>query len=197
MVGDHLSMAREESAVADTVIAVAGDEAMHGAEMHSVGWPNSISPGIGPFRMEVPSDWSAIEPADGLIAFLAPLVDDFRITMLVRGRRAPADKGLGELAEQALISAGATEIVAIGMDGAESDDQLPSAARRADLTMHGRTVRHLVVTTEASDRAPTGTRTVYTLIGTCLRERADVDEHVLTEMISSFTIPSDPPLAPS
>jgi len=186
-------MAREVSAAADTVIAVADDYAIRSAEMHSVGWPNSVSPGIGSFRMDVPSDWSAVEPADGLIEFSGPPVDDFRISMLVLGRRASADKGLGEFAEAALISAGATDIVAIGMDGAETDDQLPSAARRGDLTMYGRRVRRLVVTTEAGDHGPTGIRSVYTLIGTCLRERADIDEHDLTEMISSFTISVGPP----
>ncbi len=55
-------MARKVSAVTDTVIVVADDDAIRRAEMHSVGWPNSVSPGIGSFRMDVPSDWSS---ADG------------------------------------------------------------------------------------------------------------------------------------
>lgn len=160
--------------------------------MQTVGWPNSVSPGIGAFRIDVPSDWSAIEPAGGLIAFLAPPVDNFRVNLVVFGERVPADKGLGELAEEALLGAGATEIVAIGMDGAESEDQLPSAARRTDLMLEGRMVRQLAVTTEGPDRSPTGVRSVYALVGSCLTERSDVDEKILTEMISSFTVTAAP-----
>jgi hypothetical protein len=161
--------------------------------MQTVGWPNSVSPGIGAFRIDVPSDWSAIEPAGGLIAFLAPPADNFRVNLVVFGERVPADKGLGELAEEALLGAGATEIVAIGVDGAESEDQLPSAARRTDLMLEGRMVRQLAVTTEGPDRSPTGVRSVYALVGSCLTERADVDEKILTEMISSFTVTAAPP----
>jgi hypothetical protein len=156
--------------------------------MQNVGWPNSVSPGIGAFRIDVPSDWSAIEPAGGLIAFLAPPSDNFRVNLVVFGERVPADKDLGELAEEALLGAGATDIVAIGVDGAETDEQLPSAARRTDLMLEGRMVRQLAVTTEGPDRSATGVRSVYALVGSCLTERAEVDENVLTEMISSFTV---------
>ncbi|HEX4362715.1 MAG TPA: hypothetical protein VH141_34615 [Pseudonocardia sp.] len=114
---------------------------------------------------------------------------------MVFGERVPADKELGELAEEALLGAGATDIVAIGMDGAESEDQLPSAARRTDLLLEGRMVRQLAVTTEGPDRSPTGVRSVYALVGSCLTERADVDEHILTEMISSFTVTAGVPAA--
>jgi hypothetical protein len=156
--------------------------------MQNVGWPNSVSPGIGAFRIDVPSDWSAIEPAGGLIAFLAPPSDNFRVNLVVFGERVPADKDLGELAEEALLGAGATDIEAIGVDGAETDEQLPSAARRTDLMLEGRMVRQLAVTTEGPDRSATGVRSVYALVGSCLTERAEVDENVLTEMISSFTV---------
>ncbi|HEX4249612.1 MAG TPA: hypothetical protein VH008_17240 [Pseudonocardia sp.] len=161
--------------------------------MQNVGWPNSVSPGIGAFRIDVPNEWSAIEPAGGLIAFLAPPSDNFRVNLVVFGERVPADKELGELAEEALLGAGATDIVAIGMDGAESEEQLPSAARRTDLLLEGRMVRQLAVTTEGPDRSPTGVRSVYALVGSCLTERADVDEHILTEMISSFTVTAGVP----
>jgi len=169
--------------------------------MQNVGWPNSVSPGIGAFRIDVPSDWSAIEPVGGLIAFLAPPPDNpsddpsdnFRVNLVVFGERVPADKDLGELAEEALLGAGATDIVAIGVDGAESEEQLPSAARRTDLMLQGRMVRQLAVTTEGPDRSPTGVRSVYALVGSCLTERAEVDEHILTEMISSFTVTAGMP----
>jgi hypothetical protein len=127
--------------------------------MRTVGWPDPVSPGIAPFRMDVPAHWSAVEPDDGLIAFLAPAVDGFRISVLVRGRRVPAGKELGELAEEPLISAGATDI-------------------------------------EADDRGPTGMRSVYTLIATVPLASADVDEHVVTQMISSFTLTPARPSAP-
>jgi hypothetical protein len=54
--------------------------------------------------------------------------------------------------------------------------------------LEGRMVRQLAVTTEGPDRSPTGVRSVYALVGSCLTERADVDEKILTEMISSFTV---------
>ena len=161
--------------------------------MQNVGWPNSVSPGIGAFRIDVPAEWSAIEPAGGLIAFLAPPSDNFRVNLVVFGERVPEDKELGELAEEALLGAGATDIVAIGMDGAESEEQLPSAARRTDLMLEGRMVRQLAVTTEGPDRSTTGVRSVYALVGSCLTERAEVDEHILTEMISSFTVTAGVP----
>ncbi len=161
----------------------------------NVGWPNSASPGISPFRIYVPPDWSAVEPEGGLIAFLSPeVVDNFRVNLVVFGERVPADKDLGELAEEALIGAGATNIVAIGVDGAESDNQLPSAARRTDLQLEGRLVRQLAVTTEGSDRSTTGVRSVYALVGSCLAERAEIDERVLTDMISSFTVTAPAPV---
>ncbi|HEY0452421.1 hypothetical protein [Actinophytocola sp.] len=161
--------------------------------MRNVGWPNSVSPGVGAFRIDVPSDWSATEPTGGLIAFLAPPRDGFRVNLVVFGERVPTDRDLGELAEEALLNAGATEIVAIGVDGADSDEQLPSAARRTDLVLEGRMVRQLAVTTEGTDRSPAGVRSVYALVGSCLTERADIDEHVLTEMISSFTLTGEEP----
>lgn len=156
--------------------------------MQSVGWPNSVSPGISPFRIDVPSNWSAIEPADGLIAFLAPPNEIFRVNLVVFGQRVPADQTLGQLAEEALLGAGATNIVSIGVDGADNDDQLPSAARRADLLLEGRLVRQVAVTTEGPDRSRTGVRSVYALVGSCLAERAEVDEMVLIDIISSFTV---------
>jgi hypothetical protein len=156
--------------------------------MQNVGWPNSVSPGISPFRIDVPATWSAIEPNGGLIAFLAPAQDDFRVNLVVYGERVPADRTLGDLAEEALLGAGATSIVSIGQDGAESDEQLPSAARRTDLMLEGRMVRQLAVTTEGPDRSQTGVRSVYALVGSCLSERAEIDEPILTEMISSFTV---------
>jgi hypothetical protein len=161
--------------------------------MQNVGWPNSVSPGIGAFRIDVPSDWSAIEPTGGLIAFLAPQKESFRVNLVVFGERVPGNKDLGELAEEALIGAGATDIVAIGVDGAESDE-LPSAARRADVMLEGRMVRQLAVTTEGPDRSPTGVRSVYALVGSCLVDRAGFDEHILTEMISSFTVTAGVPV---
>ncbi|WP_028926093.1 hypothetical protein [Pseudonocardia acaciae] len=163
--------------------------------MQNVGWPNSVSPGIGAFRIDVPSDWSAIEPAGGLIAFLAPPRDDFRVNLVVFGERVPSDKELGELAEEALLGAGATNIVPIGEDGAESEEQLPSAARQTDLQLEGRWVRQIAVTTEGPDRSPTGVRSVYALVGSCLTDRAEVDAQVLTEMISSFTVTAEQPVA--
>jgi hypothetical protein len=36
-------------------------------------------------------------------------------------------------------------------------------------------------------------RSVYALVGSCLTERAEQDEHVLTEMISSFTVTAEEP----
>ncbi|MDT7565122.1 MAG: hypothetical protein QOG76_3746 [Pseudonocardiales bacterium] len=156
--------------------------------MRNVGWPNSVCPGIGAFRIDVPAEWSAIEPPAGLIAFLAPPIDNFRVNLVVFGERVPAGKELGALAEEALRGAGATDIVAIGIDGGESDEHLPSAVRRADLLLEGRRVRQLMITTEGSDRSVTGVRSVYALVGSCLTERAEIDEPVLTEMISSFTI---------
>ncbi|MBO0875934.1 MAG: hypothetical protein J2P19_21340 [Pseudonocardia sp.] len=161
--------------------------------MQNVGWPNSVSPGIGAFRIDVPSDWSAIEPAGGLIAFLAPPRDDFRVNLVVFGERVPSDKQLGELAEEALLGAGATNIVPIGEDGAETDDQLPSAARQTDLQLEGRWVRQIAVTTEGPDRSPTGVRSVYALVGSCLTDRAEADAQILTEMISSFTVTAEQP----
>jgi hypothetical protein len=162
--------------------------------MQNVGWPNSVSPGIGAFRIDVPSDWSAIEPTGGLIAFLAPARDNFRVNLVVFGERIPPDKDLGDLAEEALLGAGANNIVAIGMDGAESDEQLPSAARRADLMLEGRMIRQLAVTTEGPDRSATGVRSVYALVGSCLADRATDDEQVLTDMISSFTVTAGAPV---
>jgi hypothetical protein len=156
--------------------------------MQNVGWPNSVSPGVSPFRIDVPASWSAIEPNGGLIAFLAPPEDEFRVNLVVYGERVPADRSLGDLAEEALLGAGATSIMAIGVDGAETDDQLPSAARRTDLLLEGRMVRQLAVTTEGPDTSPTGVRSVYALVGSCLTERAEVDEQVITDMISSFTV---------
>lgn len=161
--------------------------------MQNVGWPNSVSPGIGAFRIDVPSDWSAIEPAGGLIAFLAPPRDDFRVNLVVFGERVPSDKDLGELAEEALLGAGATNIMPIGEDGAETDDQLPSAARQTDLRLEGRWVRQIAVTTEGPDRSPTGVRSVYALVGSCLTDHAEVDAQVITEMISSFTVTAEQP----
>jgi hypothetical protein len=35
---------------------------------------------------------------------------------------------------------------------------------------------------------------VYALVGSCLTERADADEPVLTEMISSFTVTAPSPV---
>ena len=165
--------------------------------MQNVGWPNSVSPGISPFRIDVPSNWSAVEPPAGLIAFLAPpdvATGNFRVTLVVYGERVSNEKSLGELAEEALLGAGATNITAIGVDGAETDEQLPSAARRADLLLEGRLVRQLAVTTEGPDRSQTGVRSVYALVGSCLTERADADEPVLTEMISSFTVTAPSPV---
>ncbi|MGQ0480051.1 MAG: hypothetical protein ACT4O0_03330 [Pseudonocardia sp.] len=159
--------------------------------MQNVGWPNSVSPGVSPFRIDVPANWSAIEPNGGLIAFLAPPGADaatFRVNLVVYGERVPAEKSLGDLAEEALLGAGATNIVAIGVDGAETDEQLPSAARRTDLLLEGRMVRQLAVTTEGPDRSQTGVRSVYALVGSCLTEHAEDDEPILTEMISSFTV---------
>jgi hypothetical protein len=156
--------------------------------MQSVGWPNSVSPGIGAFRIDVPSDWSANEPPGGLISFFAPPRDNFRANLVIFGERRPADKELDELAEEALLGAGATEIVAIKVDAAESDEHLPSAGRRTDRLLEGRMVRQLAVTTEGPDRSSTGVRSVYAIIGSCLTERAEIDEHVLTKMISSFTV---------
>ena len=162
--------------------------------MQNVGWPNSVSPGLGAFRIDVPTDWSAIEPTGGLIAFLAPPSENFRVNLVVFGERVPGNKALGELAEEALLGAGATDIVAIGVDGAESDEQLPSAARRADVMLEGRMVRQLAVTTEGPDRSPTGVRSVYALVGSCLVDRANTDEHILTDMISSFTVTAGVPV---
>jgi hypothetical protein len=157
--------------------------------MQNVGWPNSVSPGISPFRIDVPHNWSAVEPPAGLIAFLAPPdAANFRVTLVVYGERVSDEKSLGELAEEALLGAGAQHIVPIGVDGAETDEQLPSAARRADLLLDGRMVRQLAVTTEGPDRSQTGVRSVYALVGSCLTERAEIDEIVLTDMISSFTV---------
>jgi hypothetical protein len=163
--------------------------------MQNVGWPNSVSPGISPFRIDVPSNWSAVEPPAGLIAFLAPPdAAGFRVTLVVYGERVSDEKSLGELAEEALLGAGATNIVALGVDGAETEDQLPSAARRADLLLDGRMVRQLAVTTEGPDRSQTGVRSVYALVGSCLTERAEMDEAVLTDMISSFTVTAPTPV---
>jgi hypothetical protein len=161
--------------------------------MQSVGWPNSVSPGIGAFRIDVPSDWLANEPPGGLIAFFAPPRDNFRANLVIFGERRPADKELDELAEEALLGAGATEIVAIKVDAAKSDERLPSAGRRTDRLLEGRMVRQLAVTTEGPDRSSTGVRSVYAMIGSCLTERAEVDEHLLTEMISSFTVTAGTP----
>jgi hypothetical protein len=163
--------------------------------MQNVGWPNSVSPGISPFRIDVPANWSAVEPPAGLIAFLAPPdTGNFRVTLVVYGERVSEEKSLGELAEEALLGAGASNIIPIGVDGAETDDQLPSAARRADLYLDGRMVRQLAVTTEGPDRSLTGVRSVYALVGTCLTERAEFDEAVLTDMISSFTVTAPAPV---
>lgn len=163
--------------------------------MQNVGWPNSVSPGISPFRIDVPHNWSAVEPPAGLIAFLAPPdAGNFRVTLVVYGERVSEEKSLGELAEEALLGAGATHIVPIGVDGAETDEQLPSAARRADLMLDGRVVRQLAVTTEGPDRSQTGVRSVYALVGSCLADRADIDETVLTDMISSFTVTAPAPV---
>jgi hypothetical protein len=156
--------------------------------MRNVGWPNSVSPGIGAFRIDVPAEWTAIEPAAGLIAFLASPSDKFRVNLVVFGERLPPDKELVALAEEALLGAGARDIVAVGTDGGQSDEHLPSAVRRADLLVEGRMVRHLMVTTEGADRSVTGVRSVYALVGSCLTERAETDEPILTEMISSFTV---------
>ncbi|MGI8813782.1 MAG: hypothetical protein ACR2G2_00405 [Pseudonocardia sp.] len=161
--------------------------------MQNVGWPNSVSPGISPFRIDVPANWSAVEPPAGLIAFLAPPdATNFRVTLVVYGKRVSAAKSLGELAEEALL--GATNIISIGMDGAETDEQLPSAARRTDLLLEGRMVRQLAVTTEGPDRSQTGVRCVYALVGSCLTEQAEIDETVLTDMISSFTVTAPAPV---
>lgn len=158
------------------------------SSMTNVGWPNSAAPGLSAFRLDVPSEWSQIEPAGALVAFLAPAAGEFRMSLTVYGERMPADIELGVAAENTLLVAGAHEIVAIGVDGSEGEDQLPSAARRADIQQDGSLVRHLAVTTEAPDRSKTGMRSVYALVGTCLSAQADIDEHTLTEMISSFTI---------
>jgi hypothetical protein len=153
----------------------------------NVGWPNPAAPGLSAFRLDVPSEWSQIEPAGALVAFLAPAVGEFRVSLTVYGERTPGDIDLGKVAENALLAAGAKEIWAIGVDGADSDEKLESAARLADIHQDGSLVRHLVVTTEAPDRSKTGMRSVYALVGTCLTAQADIDEHTLTAMISSFT----------
>jgi hypothetical protein len=156
--------------------------------MTNVGWPNSAAPGLSAFRVDVPSEWSQIEPAGALVAFVAPEVEGFRITLTVYGERMPADIDLGMAAENALLVAGAKVIVALGIDGAEREEQLPSAARQADIRQNGSLVRQLAVATEPPGPSVTGMRSVYVLVGSCLSAQADVDEHILTEMISTFTI---------
>ena len=94
-----------------------------------------------------------------------------------------------EAKKEALLGAGATDIVAIGVDGAESEDQLPSAARRTDLMLEGRLVRQLAVTTEGPDRSPTGVRSVYALVGRCLTERG-LSERRLTGRRAGLPISS-------
>jgi hypothetical protein len=120
------------------VIDVAGDEVTPGTQMRTVGWPDPVSPGIAPFRMDVPAHWSAVEPDDGLIAFLAPAVDGFRISVLVSGRRVPADKELGELAEEPLISAGSAYVD----ERPDPSSTMSGASRTVVGKARWRTVRH-------------------------------------------------------
>ena len=74
------------------------------------------------------------------------------------------------------------------MDGAETGEQLPTAARHADIVLHGWSVRHWVEATEAEDRSAGDLRSVYLLVGLCLTERVNPGELALFEMISSFTL---------
>ncbi|MEH1017035.1 hypothetical protein V6U90_28545 [Micromonospora sp. CPCC 206060] len=156
--------------------------------MTVVEWPNAISPGLWPFRLAAPEQWSAVEPTEGLIAFLGPPVDGFRANLVLFGRRLPEDLTLGEVAELALLDGGPQRVVDPGIDRPGAAGGLPVAVRSSGTTVDGREVRQIAVVTEAPDYSPTGLRSVYTMLGTCLAGRADPDESTLTSVMASFEL---------
>ena len=156
--------------------------------MTVVEWPNPISPGLSPFRLAVPERWSAVEPDEALIAFLGPPADDFRANLVVFGRRLPEDLSLSEVAELALRDGGAQRVVDPGIDLPATAGGLPVSVRSSGITVDGREVRQLAVVTEAPDRSPAGLRSVYTMLGTHLAVRTDLDEPTLTSAMASFAL---------
>ena len=156
--------------------------------MTVVEWPNAISPGLWPFRLAAPEQWTAVEPAEALIAFLAPPADDFRANLVLFGRRLPEDLTLGEVAELALLDGGAERVVDPGIDLPAAGGGLPVAVRSSGTRVEGYEVRQLAVVTEAPDRSPAGLRSVYTMLGTYLADRTEVDEPTLTSVMASFEL---------
>lgn len=159
--------------------------------MTSVTWPNPVSPGLRPFRLDVPPDWTAVEPPGGLIAFLGPEVEGFRPNVVVFGKRMPKEATLEEFAENGLREGGAT-IEDGGRDRDDAGDQLPIAVRTGTMQVDDRVVRQVAVATEASDWSPAGLRSIYALVGTYLADRRYFDDPVVTAMISSFTLQEVP-----
>ncbi|XTZ13462.1 hypothetical protein ACQSSU_18200 [Micromonospora echinospora] len=156
--------------------------------MTAVEWPNAISPGLWPFRLDAPEQWSAVEPHEALIAFLAPPADGFRANLVVFGRRLPEDLTLGEVAELALSDDAPRRVVDPGIDQPAAPGGLPVAVRSSGTVVEGREVRQIAVVTEASDRSPAGLRSVYTMLGTYLAGRTDPDESTLTSVMASFEL---------
>jgi len=152
-----------------------------------VAWPNPASPGLRPFHVEVPPDWTAVEPPGGLIAFLGPEFEGFRPNVVVSGRRTAQEVALAEIAAAALREGGATVDAANDRDH-PSGDRLPTAVRTGSTRTDGLVIRQVAVATEAEDWSPAGVRSVYTLVGTYLADHSAVDEPLVMETISSFQL---------
>jgi hypothetical protein len=161
--------------------------------MVTVEWPCPVSPGIRPFRLTVPAGWSAVETPDVLLALFGHEEDGFRTNLVVTGQRLPETVELGPLADGALRDCDPESVDGPVLDRDGHGSRLPVAVRRGIETAGGRRLVRLAVVAGAPDASPAGLRSVFTLIGTCLAERAALDEPVLTDAIASFATGSLPP----
>jgi hypothetical protein len=162
-------------------------------DMTNVSWPNEASPGLAPFRLDVPDSWTAAENAGALLVLLGPEQDGFRPNICVFGQRLDAAVGVAEVAEAATESSG---FVVERRDEPAEDGTLPAAVRRTAEVADGMEIHHVTVSTEADDVSPAGLRSVFTLVGSYQAAHMPEDQPVIERAIASFTVRS-PGVSPS
>src|SRR5262249_60473265 len=154
------------------------------ATMTTLTWPNPVSPGLWPFRVEVPADWTAVEPPDALIAFLGPNLAGFRPNLVIFGQRLPDRVTLADAVQETLRDSGAETIVDPGADRPGGPTARPVAVRAGRARYEGFDVCQLVAATEAPDRSTGGLRSVYTPVGSHLADQAAPDPPMLPTVMS-------------
>lgn len=153
--------------------------------MTSVRWLRRSGSGVGTFQIAVPDGWTVRESPGSPVTLLGPEVAGFRASLVVHGRQLPIEVDLETLAERALQQGDPDTVVGPVLDR-RGGTRPPVAVRRGVATAGDRKVVQLVAVIAARSQAPAGLRSVYTLLGTCLLDRAAVDEGGLADTIGSF-----------